>query len=286
MLKGLLSLAFKVSRFRFWIYTAGTYIVGYSMGMGTWSDFFNPEYFMYLIYFFLPANVFIYGFNDYWDQKTDKYNPKKNQREYKVNETERRNLLLLLYLMSGISLMLLLFQKNMAEQLVFLSFLLLSYFYSAKPIRFKAIPFLDFASNVLYVMPGILGYYQVSGSFPPILVVFSGFAHTSAMHLFSAIPDIEYDKKAGIITTAVLLKKKLSLLVCFTFWLTLSTIVVFLSNYNPLSFLVFIYPIIPLALLIKRELNIEKIYWYYPFINTSLGLGLGFLFVSLSVGKI
>lgn len=285
-MRGLLSLAFKVSRFRFWIYTAGPYLVGYSMGVGTCLDFFNPEYFMYLIYFFFPANVFIYGFNDYWDQETDKYNPKKNQKEYKVNEIERRNLLLLLYLTSGISLMLLLFQKNIAEQLVFLSFLLLSYFYSAKPIRFKAVPFLDFASNVLYIMPAILGYHQVSGSFPPILLVFAGFAHTSAMHLFSAIPDVEYDKKAGIITTAVLLKKKLSLLVCFAFWLTLSTLVVFLSSYNPLSFLVFIFPIIPLALLIKKELNIEEIYWYYPYINTSLGLGLGFLFVLLGVGKI
>ena len=285
-MRGLLSLAFKVSRFRFWIYTAGPYIIGYSMGIGTWLDFFNPEYFMYLVYFFFPANVFIYGFNDYWDQETDKYNPKKNQKEYKVDETERRNLLSLLYLTSGISLMLLLFQKNIAEQLVFLSFLLLSYFYSAKPIRFKAIPFLDFASNVLYVMPGILGYHQASGSFPPILLVLSGFAHTSAMHLFSAIPDIKYDKTAGIITTAILLKKKLSLLVCMTFWLTLSIIVVFLSNYNPLSLLVFIYPIIPLALLIKKQLKVEKIYWYYPYINTSLGLSLGLLFVSLGVGKI
>lgn len=285
-MRGLLSLAFKVSRFRFWIYTVGPYIIGYSMGMATWLDFFNPEYFIYLVYFFFPANVFIYGFNDYWDQETDKYNPKKNQKEYKVDETERRNLLSLLYLTSGISLMLLLFQKNIAEQLVFLSFLLLSYFYSAKPIRFKAIPFLDFASNVLYVMPGILGYHQASGSFPPILLVLSGFAHTSAMHLFSAIPDIKYDKTAGIITTAILLKKKLSLLVCMTFWLTLSIIVVFLSNYNPLSLLVFIYPIIPLALLIKKQLKVEKIYWYYPYINTSLGLSLGLLFVSLGVGKI
>lgn len=285
-MSGLLALAFKVSRFRFWIYTAGPYIVGYSMGVSTWLDLFNAEYFMYLIYFFFPASVFIYGFNDYWDQETDKSNPKKNQKEYRANETERRNLLLLLWLTSGISLVLLLFQRNMAEQLIFLSFLLLSYFYSAKPIRFKAIPFLDFASNVLYVMPAILGYHQASGFFPPILLVLSGFAHTSAMHLFSAIPDIKYDKTAGIITTAVLLKKKLSLLVCFTFWLILSVTVVFLSNYNPLSFLAFIFPTIPLALLIRKELEIEKIYWHYPYINTSVGLGLGVLLVLLGVGKI
>jgi len=79
-MSGLLALAFKVSRFRFWIYTAGPYIIGYSMGVSTWLDFFNAEYFMYLIYFFFPASVFIYGFNDYWDQETDKKIQKRTRK--------------------------------------------------------------------------------------------------------------------------------------------------------------------------------------------------------------
>ncbi len=131
-------------------------------------------------------------------------------------------------------------------------------------------------------MPGILGYYQVSGSLPPIPVVLAGFMHTSAMQLFSAIPDIEYDREASIVTTAVLLKKNASLALCFVFWSALASTVIFLSALNPLSLLVLIYPAIPLMLLAKKEVDINKIYWTYPFINTVLG---GLLFATLTISK-
>lgn len=278
----LLKLAFKVSRVRFWIYTAGTYVVGYAMGMTSWLDFLKPEYFLFLLYFFFPANVFLYGVNDYWDREGDRYNPRKGGKEYKTRETEERNLRLLIYITLGMGLALLLFQKNLIEQILLSTFLLLSYFYSANPIRFKTIPFLDFASNVLYILPGILGYYQASTALPPVLVVLAGFAHTSAMQVFSAIPDIEYDRQAKILTTAVLLKRKTSLALCSIFWVTLAVLVIYLSSQNPLSFLVIIYPATPLLLLFKEDLNIDKIYWLFPHVNTFLG---GLLFTALAISK-
>lgn len=265
------------------MYTAGTYVVGYALGMESWFDFFKLEYIIYLIYFIFPANVFLYGVNDFWDEETDKFNPKKNQIEYLINEKDRNQLQLLLLLIFGFSLILLFFQKNLVERLIFGTFLFLSYFYSAKPLRFKIRPFLDFSSNILYIIPGIFAYYMVSETFPPLLVIFAGFLHISAMHLFSAIPDIKYDIKAKIKTTAVVLKKKPSLILCFIIWFVFSITVIYLANYRPLSFLVLIYPIAPLALLLKEELNIERIYWYFPYINTSLG---GFLFSLLTINKL
>lgn len=279
MVLQLLSLAWRISRFRFWIYTGGTYVVGYALGMDSWTAFFAPEYILFLLYFFLPANIFIYGVNDWWDQETDRFNPKKDVKEYRLSQADGRDLFILIGLSGGISV-LLLFWLDAVGQALLLSFLFLSYFYSAPPLRFKEVPSLDFSSNMLYIMPGILGYYLSSGVFPPLLLVLAGFLHIAAMHLFSAIPDIGYDEAAGLTTTAVLLRERRSLLLCLAFWSGLAAIVVWLSGASPLSLLVLVYPAIPLALLMRQSLSIERVYWYLPYINTSLG-GLVFAIATL-----
>ena len=253
-----LSLAWRVSRFRFWIYTGGTYVVGYALGMDSWTAFFDPDYILFLLYFFFPANLLIYGVNDWWDQETDRFNPKKDVKEYRISDADGRDLLLLLAL-AGAGSVALLFVLDTVGQALLLAFLFLSYFYSAPPLRFKEVPVLDFSSNMLYVVPGILGYYLASGALPPLALVIAGYLHISAMHLFSAIPDNGWDAAAGMTTTAV---------------------VIGLAGFAPLSLLVLIYPAVPLALLLRESLSIDRVYWYLPFVNTGLG-GLVFLLATL-----
>lgn len=281
-MKDFLLFLFKVSRFRFWIYTGGTYVVGYALGFTAFSDFFNPTYYLYLFYFFIPANIFIYGVNDYWDKETDDLNPKKDEKEYRIHQKDKKTLLNVIYLVTGFSLILMLFQDT-PEKIIFSIFLLLSYFYSAKPLRFKEKPFLDFSSNYLYIMPGIFAYYLVSGSIPSFIILIGAYLHISAMHIFSAIPDIKYDKAAKITTTPVFIGEKASLVLCLIFWLGLSLIVVSLAGYYPLSFLVFLYPLFPLIPLIKKNIKIIDVYWYLPYVNTGLG---GILFSSLVIYKL
>lgn len=271
------SFIFKISRFRFWIYTGGTYVVGYALAAGALGDFFRLDYYIYLIYFFFLANVFIYGVNDYWDEKTDEKNPKKDKKEHRIKGEEKRKLLNVIYLVTGLSLVLMIFQTNL-ERVLFSIFLLLSYFYSAPPLRFKERPFLDFSSNYLYIMPGIFAYSIITNSLPSVIVMVGAYFHISAMHIFSAIPDIKYDKDAEINTTPVFIGKKASLFLTFIFWLILSFIVINLADFRILSFLVFLYPLFPFLLLIKSDLKIEKLYWYLPYVNTFLG---GLLFTAL-----
>lgn len=275
----LLSIAWRVSRFRFWIYTGGTYVVGYALGMDSWTAFFDPAYILFLVYFFLPANVLIYGVNDWWDQDTDRFNPKKDVKEYRISDADGRDLLLLLALAGAASLALLLALDTVGQALLF-SFLFLSYFYSAPPLRFKEVPVLDFSSNMLYVVPGILGYYIAGGALPPLALVIAGYLHISAMHLFSAIPDIGWDAAAGMTTTAVVLGRRRSLLLCLVFWSGLAVLVIRLAGLHPLSLLVLIYPAVPLALLLRENLSIDRVYWYLPYVNTGLG-GLVFLLATL-----
>jgi len=272
----------EISRFRFWIYTGGTYVVGYALGFSAFADFLRPEYYLYLFYFFIPANIFIYGVNDYWDEDTDKLNPKKDEKEHRLSFHERKQLLNIILLVTGFSLLLMLFQDNV-ERIIFAGFLFLSYFYSAQPLRFKDKPFLDFSSNYLYITPGIFAYYLASNTIPPIIYLLGAFLHISAMHIFSAIPDIEYDREAGITTTPVYIGARVSLLLCLIFWTVLSFIVIYLSGFLPLSFLVFLYPLFPFLLLIKKRWSIDKLYWYLPYVNTGLG---GLLFTSLVVYKL
>ncbi len=275
--------AFEVSRFRFWIYTGGTFVIGYTLGAETISDFYNFEYYIYLLYFFFLANVFIYGVNDLFDLSTDKENPKKDEKEHRLAEKKISELKKILIAVVIISSLFIILQNSWMERAVFSSFLFLSYFYSARPLRFKSKPILDFSSNMLYIIPGIFAYILASSTFPPYLIVIAGFFHISAMHIFSAVPDIRYDKKAGINTTPVMIGKRASLVLCFLFWSLLSSITIYLARFHPLSFLILIYPSVPILILAHEKAKIERVYWFLPYINTSLG---GLLFMALVIETI
>lgn len=270
----------KLSRFRFWIYTGGPFVVGYALGAPELEAFFALDYYVYLLYFFLPANIFIYGVNDYWDEDTDKLNKKKDERELRVTDRDKRRLIWILWATVGVSAVLMVFQDNV-ERILFLMFLSLSYFYSARPLRFKSIPILDFSSNMLYIMPGIFAYYLAGGQLPPLLLVLAGYFHIAAMHLFSAVPDIECDRRAGIRTTAVVLGERRSLMLVAAFWSVFSALVIYLTDLHPLSILVLMFPAFPLALLIDRGKDINKLYWRLPYVNNLLG---GLLFSVVVLG--
>jgi len=265
-----LNLAYKVSRFRFWFYLAGPFTVGCIYGASKYLDLLNIWFFVYLFYFLFPANLLLYGVNDYWDFETDLMNPKKDEKEYRVKLREKRQLNIIIKIIVLSSAALLPFMKNNGERAIFALFLILSYFYSAKPLRFKSRPILDSSSNILYIMPGIFAYYWVSGTLPPVSIIIAGFLHTFAMHLFSAIPDIEFDNRSGINTTAVFFGRKTSLIICLLSWLGLAYIARAVVGNIIFKYLTLIYPLIVLNVLV-RDLKVESVYWYFPYINIGLG---------------
>jgi 4-hydroxybenzoate polyprenyltransferase len=249
----ILKLAFRVSRVRFWLYLGGTYLIGYLIGIGDIQALLDPFFIIQVFYFMIPANIFLYGINDISDKDTDMFNPKKDVKEYKANQTD------------------------LISQLLFISWMLLSFFYSAKPIRFKAVPFLDFISNFLYVIPALLAYYQATAIIPAFLPVFAAFLWTSAMQLFSAIPDIEADAKANIKTTAVLIGRSASLILCFIFWIGFAFILVFITPWNsPWNILMFVYPAVPLYVMLRENVDINRVYWMFPYWTGIFGMVLFF----------
>lgn len=265
-----------ISRPRFWGYTAGPFLLGYIAGSANIYSLLSSQFLLLILFFLLPANILLYGINDYFDADTDAFNPKKKTHETLLKQTEKSRLKILLLLTLGLSLIILLILPTLLSAILFSLFILLSVFYSAPPLRFKARPFVDSASNVLYALPALVAFSLFQNSFS-IYVVLSMCFWTAGMHLYSAIPDIKADKKAHLLTTAVLLGEKYSLFLC-TLLYTLSVVFASLTPLSYLSLLGSIYIIIPLIGVSKPHL-ISKIYWYFPYINMSAGLLL-FLFLA------
>ncbi|MBP7967142.1 prenyltransferase [Candidatus Woesebacteria bacterium] len=260
------NLIFKLSRPRFWIYLAGPYLLGYTFAYEHGEPFLNAVFLYSLLFFLIPANIFLYGVNDINDMETDKINPKKNSKEQATQNTT-----LILYQRSVlISLLLtipLFFLQDAISNFLTIIFLLLSYYYSAPPFRFKSRPFFDSITNILYGIPALIGVTQLQSHFPPLIVILIILLWTAAMHLYSAIPDIKYDKEAGIQTTAVLLGTNKSLYLCLILWLCMAILSVIIS---PLLFLAFVYPICAILVLTNR-ISLIQMYWRFPYITSLLG---------------
>lgn len=242
----------KLSRPRFWLYTTGPFLVG-SLAAYKWAivdPFFWTGFFLFL----LIANIFLYGINDIFDQDTDAHNVKKTQKEVKATKAHD-----FFVIVSAVILGLASFMLKGEILVAYVIFLLLSFFYSAPPFRFKKYPLVDSMSNVLYIMPGLIGYLYYGGtiSWP---VIFAAWCWVAAMHLYSAIPDIVPDKKAGLFTTAVVFGKKRSLILCFILW-SLATI---LSGF-------WFGLVYPFMIVLSFYKPVDKLYWYFPIINAIIG---------------
>ncbi len=252
----------KISRPRFWLYYAGTYAVGFSLGASQIADF-NWLFFLFLAFFTFPANLFIYGINDYNDWDTDRQNPKKKTKEYLLKPQNKKNLKYILTIPVILGLLISLAKPNLIYFMIL--YLLIGGYYSVPPIRFKARPYLDSISNLFYVIPAFMGYYQVTGQLPNTYLMIAAMLWSITMHLYSAVPDIAPDKKGKVKTTAVILGKTNSLILCSITWLTSAIITMFFSPV--IGILGLVYFAIPLFSFEK----IDKIYWTFPYINAGFG---------------
>jgi len=211
-------LLLKVSRPRFWFYLFGPYLVGIAAGVPDRFALADWRYIVLGLYFLLPANLLVYGVNDIFDYETDRLNPKKADYEALVAPASRRRLF---YWITGLNLPFIVLAAGLFDARSFAAlqtFIFLSIFYSSPPIRAKTKPFLDSAFNVLYVMPGVFAYCMAAGDLPPVELIVAGGLWTAAMHAYSAVPDIESDREAGLRTIATLLGANGTIALCLVLY--------------------------------------------------------------------
>ncbi|MEF8780031.1 MAG: prenyltransferase [Haloferacaceae archaeon] len=254
-----------MSRPRFWLYLAGPVVVGVAFGAETVPELFAFENVLLAAYFFLPANVLLYGVNDVFDADIDANNPKKENRE--VRWTGDR-IVLAVVLVSG-ALGIGLFAATPAAAWPWLAaFFVLAVGYSAPPLRFKTTPFLDSVSNGLYVLPGLAAYATVAGTQPPAAAIAGAWLWTMGMHTFSAIPDVEPDRAAGIRTTATVLGESRTFAYCGLVW-SLAAVGFGLVDVR-LGVPLLVYPA-AVVLVFLSGVDVERAYWWYPALNTIVG---------------
>lgn len=259
----------KISRPRFWLYLAGPFLVAYALGASQHAQFFSLHFWVYFLYFLIPANIFLYGINDLSDTDTDQFNVRKNSYEHTLQSSQQQPLKRVLVVCVAITVLVALFTADVIAALLLLLLMGLSFAYSAPPLRWKARPFIDSASNVLYAVPGIFAYYVLTGALLSVGAVLTIACWTAAMHLFSAIPDIDADARSGLRTSAVVLGERRSVIVCSMLWLS-CMVGAFLLTASPLSFLLAMYVLIPLWSFVPGW-SIARLYPMFPYLNAGLG---------------
>jgi 4-hydroxybenzoate polyprenyltransferase len=256
----------RLSRPRFWFYLAGPVVVGAAYGASSVAALFSPVAVALFAYFLLPANVFLYGVNDVFDRDVDETNPKKEEREVRYGGDRLVPALVVLTGALGLAFLPLL---PLSGAVAMVGFLVLGAEYSAPPFRFKTTPFLDSLSNGLYVLPGVVAYAALAGTWPPVAAVAGGWLWTMGMHTFSAIPDIEPDRQAGIETTATYLGERRTFWYCAGVWALAA--LAFLFVHPALAAPLAIYP--PFALGVAySSVSVDRAYWWFPAVNTAVGM--------------
>ena len=256
---------FKLSRPRFWLYLAGPALLGIVYGSSA-ESLFNLNNLLLFLYFLIPANIMVYGINDFFDRNIDEDNPNKDSKEVLYDSSIFVDGIVGLSSALAIPLVFILPQRT---YLLMILFLLLSYQYSAPPFRFKTKPFLDSISNGLYIIPFLVTFSYSSGSLPPFTLIIGGWLWTMAMHTFSAIPDIEPDRDAGIETTATYLGRIGAYAYVTAVWIFSGF---FMSLYDlKLGGLFLIYPILSTAVFMF-DIDDSRAYWWFPFINAAVGM--------------
>ena len=263
MLRYLLTL----SRPRFWLYTAGPVLVGTAYAADAVDELLAVLPAALFLYFLLPANVYLYGVNDRFDRDIDAENPKKEDGpEARWRDSPAVTAAVALSGVLGLAL----FPLTPRVAWPYLAgFFALATAYSAPPLRFKARPLFDSLSNGLYLLPGAAAYAAVAGAHPPAPALVGGWLWTMAMHTYSAIPDIEPDRAAGIETTATVLGERRTYLYCGACW-TLAAVAFGLLDVR-LGALLGAYPLFLLAT-VGAGVDVDRAYWWFPIVNGVVGM--------------
>ncbi len=255
-----------LSRPRFWLYLAGPVIVGVAAAARTPGELFDPLAVAFFAYFLLPANLFLYGVNDVFDADIDAENPKKEGKEARW---QGGRAVVATVLGSGVLGVLLVAVTPAVAWPYLAGFFFLAVEYSAPPLRFKTTPFLDSLSNGLYILPGAAAFTALTGTHPPLSALVGAWLWTMGMHTFSAIPDIEPDREAGIRTTATVLGEERTYAYCGAVWLAAA--IAFALVDTRISLLLLAYPVVVFALY-WSDVPTDRAYWWYPALNTLVGM--------------
>ena len=264
-----------ISRPRFWIYVAGPFWLCAAI---LYPSIHNTlQGIVFLLYFTFPANILIYGINDIYDTETDVLNDKKSSYEQVLQKSDQKKLLWVILITNIPFILYGLFVLPVPALVSLILFILLAWQYSATPLRAKAIPFVDsIVSGLLYIVPAGVAWGIITHSYPSFLPMLAGFLWSYAMHLYSAVPDINADKAAHIKTGANLLGKNPTLILCGVLYLSSAIIAfIYIKFFAVIAALAYLY-LIGISISKKNPEGVLAVYKIFPLLNTCIGAMLFF----------
>jgi 4-hydroxybenzoate polyprenyltransferase len=263
-----------LSRPRFWMYLIGPYAVGLLIGARSPGDLWSWRALGFGLLFLFPANLFVYGVNDAHDFETDARNAKKQGYEARLQRSHQGRLLALCFGCCAPFVLLALLAAPARAWAPLGLFFVLAHQYSAPPVRAKARPFVDSLFNGLYVCPALFAYALLGARGVSWPWVGAAWCWTGAMHAYSAVPDIQADRQAGVPTVATALGLRSTLLGCAALY-ALSALLS-LSALGWLSPLLGAVYLAMMALSLRAgatrgEAGVMEMYRFFPALNTLAG---------------
>lgn len=273
----------QISRPRFWIYLFGPFLIGVAAAYNQldYSLIESQILVVTALFFLFPANLFIYGVNDFFDYETDKHNPKKKDYETLIAPENRKFFVKVLstIILPFITALSFMYAVNDTPVAVWalVGFIFFGAGYSTPPIRAKTKPFLDTFFNILYIFPGLISYGIMTNSWPPAQIIIAATAWCMAMHAFSAIPDIESDKKAKLSTVATVLGKNVTLLFCASLYAVSAALVYpYLGWFSVIAGATYLGMML-VAYIASTKTDVFAVYKKFPYINMVIGAYLFFV---------
>jgi 4-hydroxybenzoate polyprenyltransferase len=261
------------SRPRFWLYLLGPVLIGMVVGFGTTatSSFWRWDLLATVLYFTFPANFLIYLVNDWFDADTDLHNTKKDEYESRLSPERAESAMVMLVIVLVLTLLLALGLPSRAR-LFLLGFVGLGLAYSVPPLRLKMRPFLDGLSNVLYALPGFVAFALLSDAAIGWEVGAIALSWNAAMHGFSALPDIEADRRADLQTTAVLFGPHGMAQYVAGLWVFAAGVA--LLGWGVWALPMLVYPAVAGVVAMDSEpiSRSWELYRYFPWINGLIGM--------------
>lgn len=279
-LKNLLTL----SRPRLWMYLILPYLIGLLAGLPAKTDI--PFFYVlwWALFFTFPANLFLYGLADVYEQE-EQLNLKKNNTEPKkktldltvIDEPDK--LLRIIELCVWPFIIVGLLHKSMPSFAAIGAFFFFAYFYSAPKIKARTKPFLGLLFNILYVAPGILAYVLL-GNTPRVAPIIAGLLWYMAAMTYKSVAELQSGEKVGKKNIATAAGPYSALLLCTLLYAVSAALafpyigwlaIICAITYIGLTFYTIYYP--------KK---IDSIYKWYPAIHVACGASI-ILLLSLLV---
>lgn len=208
-----------------WINTAYPFAVAYFVVAQT----VDAALIIGTVFFLIPYNLAMYGINDVFDYASDSANPRKGGAEGALLAPRLHKPVLVAS--AGVCLpfvVALLLLGTWQSWMVLGISLFAVVAYSAPPMRFKEVPFLDsLTSSVHFVSPAAYGLVLAGASVEAAVfgVLGAFLLWGMASHAFGAVQDIGPDREAGISSIATALGAQRTVRLALGLWVAAGLLV-------------------------------------------------------------